>query len=478
MSWRILVEDLQTLLMDPDDGDVVLPRKTTSFRAWAEHLNALATGPVDILDAAADTDFWLGQVEGLPTVEDAVPPARTLGDTRVVSDVCDASLTRALLTDAAATYHAQINDLLLTALARVLAPVAEGDAILVDIEGHGRDDAFEGIDLTRTVGWFTCVHPLRLSTNADATLSEAIRSTKEQRRQVPRHGLGHGILRHLAAGSAAQKRLAEAPRAPVSFNYLGQLDELAEGGLVALTELPTGDTISPRNRRDHAIDVAGVVVGGRLHLHWSFSPEEHSQAQIEALAAAMIAELEGIVSHCRSAAAGGYTPSDFPLSGLDQPTLDRVVGNDPNIEDIFGLTPAQQGMFAHALVASAQPVYVEQVRTRLRGDVDPAQIKARWTRVLERHPALRARLAWEDTPVPMQVIHRRVELPFEHVDLRALAPQAKARHLQASLAEDRQRGFDLARPPLMRVTVYRLTEDVTEVVWTFHHLLVDGWSVA
>ena len=150
----------------------------------------------------------------------------------------------------------------------------------------------------------------------------------------------------------------------------------------------------------------------------------------------------------------------------------------PDVEAIFPLTPLQQGILFHVLLAPGSGLYVEQIRYSLRGRLDAPVLRRAWERVVARHPSLRTTFAWERRDRPLQVVRGAVELPWAEEDWREVAPEGRAERLEAWLEEDRRRGFDPARPPLTRVALLRLEDDVWEMVWSHHHLLIDGWSMA
>ena len=155
-----------------------------------------------------------------------------------------------------------------------------------------------------------------------------------------------------------------------------------------------------------------------------------------------------------------------------------TVSRNKNIESIYPLTPLQEGMLFHTLLASETGVYVEQLSCALRGELDAAALERAWQRVGERHSVLRTAFVWEGPKKPLQVVGRKVNLPLEQQDWRELSPGAQAERLGTFLREDRRAGFKLSKSPLMRLKLIRTDADVHQFVLTFHHLLLDGWSVA
>ncbi len=147
------------------------------------------------------------------------------------------------------------------------------------------------------------------------------------------------------------------------------------------------------------------------------------------------------------------------------------------IEAIYPLSPLQQGMLFHTLYAPSSGTYFEQFAFTLRGALDEAAWEAAWQRVVERHAVLRTAFAWEKREKPLQIVSRAARAPWRREDWRGLADEERTARLEAFLREDRERGFELGRAPLMRLALLRVADDAWEFVWSHHHLLLDGWSV-
>jgi amino acid adenylation domain-containing protein/non-ribosomal peptide synthase protein (TIGR01720 family) len=464
VSWRVLLEDLAAAYRGLE-----LPAKTTSWKRWTELLAAHARSG----ELEEEILYWLSQQPGPPLPADLDGDGR--GATASVAVELGPEETTALLKEVPQVYRTQVNDLLLAALARAFAAWTGEGALRVDLEGHGREEIFPGVDLSRTVGWFTTLFPVALTLPPGAGPREAIQEVKESLRAVPRRGLGYGLLRYMAAAETGE-RLAALPVPQVSFNYLGRFDPaMGEGGLFAFApEAPrgTGGETTPGR---HLFAIDALVLGDRLRINWTYDPGRHLPATAERLARGFLAEIAALIDHCRSPEAGGFTPSDFPLAGLGQAALDRVAGNDRGVEDIYPLAPMQQGMLFHSLYTAGADLYVEQLTAELVGPFDQAAFIAAWQRVVERHPALRTGFLWQEVEPPLQLVRRRAELPWTAEDWRGLPPAALESRWLGLLAADRARGFDLDRPPLLRITLVRVGGEEHRLIWSSHHLLFDGW---
>ncbi|NUU37570.1 non-ribosomal peptide synthase/polyketide synthase [Pseudomonas sp. C2B4] len=464
VSWRVLLEDLQAAYQGQE-----LPPKTSAFQAWADKLDAYARSET----AINELSWWQNHLAG---ASDALPAANVqasqAGHLRQgVSIGLDREQTRQLLQQAPAIYRTQVNDLLLTALARTLSRWTGSESALIQLEGHGREDLFDDIDLTRTVGWFSSLFPVRLMPTAD--LGGSIKAIKQQLRDIPGKGLGYGLLRYMG-DATAQAALAALPQARVTFNYLGQFDQsFAEDALFTPAKESSGAAQPADAPLPNWLSVDGQVYGGELKLDWTFSRECFDLREIEALAADFRTELLALIEHCLSDGAGGVTPADFPLARLSQAQLDGLPVPPTQIEDLYPLSPMQAGLLFHSLYESDSGAYVNQLSVEARG-LDAERLGRAWQAVLDSHGILRSSFHFpEGFEAPVQLVHRHLQLPMTCLDWRGRDDQAEA---LAQLIDSERLQLDSTRAPLMRLTLVRLDDERQQLIYTHHHLLLDGWS--
>jgi amino acid adenylation domain-containing protein/non-ribosomal peptide synthase protein (TIGR01720 family) len=326
VSWGILLEDLEAAYEQLQRGDTVqLPAKTTSFQRWAERLTGYAQSPTLLREA----DYWLAETRRrghrLPVDHAASPELNTEGAARTVVVTLSAPETQALLQEVPKAYHTQINDVLLAALMTAFREWTGASTLLVDLEGHGREPIVDGVDLSRTVGWFTTIFPVLLDVEGIHGPGEMLSTIKEQLRQIPQHGIGYGLLRYLSEDQKIAGQLQALPQAEISFNYLGQFDQGASESLrFRPAREASGPGLSLRGKRRHLLELLGGVAGEQLRLTWVYSPHVHKRATIERLAQRAMEALRELIRHCLSPEAGGHTPSDFPLAKLDARTLSKL----------------------------------------------------------------------------------------------------------------------------------------------------------
>ncbi|MBI6976377.1 non-ribosomal peptide synthetase [Pseudomonas lactis] len=472
VSWRVLLEDLQNVYRQLSEGQSVsLPAKTSALRDWAARLQAYAHSE----SLREELSLWQAQLAG-PAV--ALPVQRPQGarrnsDAETVSVRLDAKRTRQLLQQAPSAYRTQVNDLLLTALARVLCRWSGQASALIQLEGHGRETLFDDIDLTRSVGWFTSAYPLRLTPQAEQ--GDSIKAIKEQLRGVPHKGLGYGVLRYLADDLCKQS-MAALPSAQITFNYLGQFDQsFGADALFHPLEETAGLAHDPDAPLPNELSIDSQVYGGELVLRWTFSRERHDQQVIRDLAEAYLAELHSLIAHCLQDDAGGLTPSDFPLAHLTQVQLDALPVPASAIEDVYPLTPMQEGLLLHTLLEPGTGLYYMQDRYRINSALDPERFAQAWQAVIARHEALRASFCWNVGEDMLQVIHKPGSTPIEYLDWSADPQDEQEPRLQALLKAEREAGFDLLNQAPFHLRLIRVGEARYWFMMSNHHILIDAW---
>lgn len=324
VSWRILLEDLQTAYQQLIRGEKIqLPAKTTSVKQWTKKLQEYA----NLANVNSEINYWLSQSYQniFPLPVDVSNGENTVASATTVSVSLPQAETASLLHEVPTAYQTQINDILLTALVQTFKQWTGHSSLLVNLEGHGREDILENVDLSRTVGWFTTIFPVLLDISAAFDPGEVLKTVKEQLRSIPFKGINYGVLRYLSEQSIAEK-LKALPQPEVTFNYLGQFDQvISETSMFRPAAESTGETQSPRGNRNCLLEVNGLIVGGNLRLDWTYSKALHQQATVEKLAQGFIEALRSLIVHCQSPNAGGFTPSDFPQMQFSQQELDELM---------------------------------------------------------------------------------------------------------------------------------------------------------
>ncbi|RZK99929.1 MAG: amino acid adenylation domain-containing protein, partial [Rubrivivax sp.] len=469
VSWRVILEDLQSVYRQLREGaPLSLPARTSSFMAWSRALEAHAQS--DALKAqlphwqavvGAHNESLPGHAQGSNLVRDA----------RTVDTALDEERTEQLLIEVPQAYRTQINDVLLTALARTLCGWDGRDSVLVELEGHGREPIDDSIDLSRTVGWFSTLFPVRL-TPGSGEPGASLMAVKEQLRQVPGKGLGYGVLRYLTEEGRA---LAQGAYPQVTFNYLGQFDQSFDADAVwRLARESSGQQRSPSSRRRTWLDVGALMHRGELRVTWTYSAEVHDEDTVRDLAERFQSELEGLIDHCVDGA-HGVTPSDFSLASVTQEQLDQLMSAGTPIQDVYPLAPMQQGLLLHTLVNPGSGMYLMQDRYRFDSAIDVEAFRQAWDRVVAHCDVLRTGFVWQRDEQPLQVVHRTVPSAVQYLDWQGAGDDEVESRIEAMLQEELATGFAMDRPPLMRVRLIHVAAERFYVVQSFHHILMDAW---
>lgn len=291
VSWRVVVEDLQTALDQAQRGvPVVLPQKTTSFKEWAGKLKQHAQSA----EMKEEARLWRSRqkrnLQPLP-VDFPFGENTEASATSILVELSKAE-TQALLRDVPAAFHTEINDVLLAALVDALSEWTGSRTLLVDLEGHGREEIVPDVDLSRTVGWFTTIYPVMLDVTEAANMEEILAAVKQQLRAVPNKGIGYGLLRYMSDDAELFRSL---PQAEVNFNYLGQFDQtVSQSAGFGPAPESTGSTRTAEGRRMHLLEINGGIADGELSLAWNYSQNLHRRSTIEQMAQRYLESLRSI----------------------------------------------------------------------------------------------------------------------------------------------------------------------------------------
>lgn len=463
VSWGILLSDLEAAYrLEP------LPKVPATLPVACAQAASWATSDA----ATAEANWWKANIpaataplmpqegNGQPNTEES---AETIHLELSVED------TQTLLQQVPSAFRTRINDVLLGALSLAIHRKLKRSEICIHLEGHGREEVFGALDLSRTVGWFTAMFPVTLRMPSSPQVAEVLRATRDQLRAIPQQGAGYGHLLYLDESSVPN------PAADLVFNYLGRLDQITEASeLFHHAAEPTGPWHSSKALRKHAHEIDCAVLRDQFRLEWKFSRNLHRAENVRMIAEAFMVALREIIHLSRNGERAAFSPQDFPMVTLDQATIDQLTKAQNQISDILPLSPIQE-LFYGAAAAKINAGY-DQWSSRIVGRLDVKRFQAAWNEVLQRHAILRASFHSAGLVRPIQVIHEKLQPSWELQDWREVDFQMQQERWQALLKADATRSNDLSIAPLSRFTLIQLASDEWRFLWSVPELLLDGWS--
>ncbi|MFE5869983.1 amino acid adenylation domain-containing protein [Streptomyces roseifaciens] len=482
VSWQVLLPDLARAAEDPQALGAW--GSSTPYRQWVRHHNAQATGP----EVLATLPHWRAASLPAPTPWPAVGPVNAESDTiatsRTMESVLPPEVGRALLTAAPAHFGATPQELLLTALAVAAARRGGSRVLVLDTEGHGRDSAGTPADVSATVGWFTCMFPVRFEcperaarpaadlAEEEVALAEAVREIRRQWQELPENRSSYGLLRHLHPQVSGL--LAAAPARPLLFNYLGRYGAPGRDPWPYAAEAPVlGIHRAARQPLSHPLEVNAVVDerSGEplLTAVWRWSARLVDGRDVAGLAQEWADVLAAFARASATATATAPAPRERAR---------RAAVPAQRTEEQWPCSPLQEGLLYHAHRAdgASDPYHVQTVLD-LDGPVDAGALRAALTALTFQHPALRAGFRWSCRGQAVQTVPAAVEVPLREADLSGLPQDERERAADEETRRDRDEPFDPASPPLLRAVLLRLGPARSRLLLSYHHILMDGWSM-
>ena len=468
VSWRILFDDLSDLYQQYLSGEPLsLPLKTNSFKYWQEQ--QLEYSQSDTL--LKESRYWSAiesiPIESLPL--DDPRGSNLLKDAVSYSFWLDERTTKLLLTECYKSYHTEINDIMLTALSLALKETFNINKVLIRLEGHGREDIGTGIDVTRTVGWFSTLYPVVFDMRYSDDIVRQLIEVKESLHRVPNKGIGYGILRYMTG-------MDYTFNPEITFNYLGDFGsgiETKQGDrLFEFSPDYHGREIPGDMQRDCVLSASGMVIEGKMRLSIDFGTKQYVSSTIERLQASYKNQLTRLIERLATEEKPHLTPVDLTYKGLGVDEL-AALNKDDNVEDVYSLSPLQEGLYYHWVHSPGFHFYFEQMSYQLKGGLDIGKIEKSYQMLISRHAILRTCFVQDLGETLLQIVKKEVPPTFAYLDVSGDTRFSIEDHKAA----DRSKGFDLHKGSQMRLTVLRLEDDTYEFIWSHHHILMDGWCV-
>ncbi|MDA9762164.1 amino acid adenylation domain-containing protein [Desulfobacterales bacterium] len=474
VSWQIILSDLESVYLKHERGEKVsLPPKTTSYKFWSQRLSKYAQSE----KLQQEVTFWqteISEVTGrIPLDFQTASENNIEGSTLIKTVAFNENDTEILLRKIPPLLNVRIQDVLLFALSKSLLNWIGRKSLLIDLEGHGREDIFDDMDLSRTVGWFTTIYPVRVGVS-DESVEHNLQYIKQQCQNVPNKGIGFGILQYLSRNQDwdfTTKR----PNADVVFNFLGQLDRLvADSELFEFADEPVGPWHHSSAQRRYLIEVISYIKNGFLEVQWIFNKNFHREDTIERLIRDFSETIAQTIQSCFADKNRISFSAEFADEGTEQNQMKELESVYPDVEHVCQLSPMQE--LYYSLGSTAHDIGFDQSHFTISGSLDIESYQRAWQHTVNRHSALRSLYIAGGIQRPVQVVLKQVAIPMAEKDLRALPEQQMDAELERILRLDKAYGFELSKAPLTRLTLLRIKKDLYRVIWSHHHLQIDGWS--
>lgn len=464
VSWRIIYEDiLKTIKAIENKENISLINKTISFKNWSESLKKYSFSN-ELLN---QYNYWKNINDNINTIFNLNNVINNEDNSITVKKVLDSKMTSLLLKKAGKKINTEINDLLLSALYSTFKNIFNVKKLAITLEGHGREDIIDDIDISRTVGWFTTAFPVVLESDNNA--DDMILDIKEIMRNIPKKGIGYGILKYITKEINGERiNLNNTPN--ISFNYLGDFNDELEIGSRNYGRFHSGSS-----NRDSLIEFNIVSVHGELNIYMTYCKDIEEEIIKVKLLDKYIDNLISIIDYCVNMDSVKYSESDFPLSNLGRDCINKIIKENNKVSDIYALAPVQKGMLYHYMVNKESEVYFGQICCDLNGNLNKKVFEESWKEVIRNNSILSTIYKWEDIKEPVQVVLHDDKFKVKYIDIPFNENEEK--YINKILDEDKKKVFDLSKGPLIRVMVVTIGENTNKLIVSFPHISLDGWSV-
>ncbi|MBD8033049.1 non-ribosomal peptide synthetase [Solibacillus merdavium] len=455
VSWRILLEDFekgkqQILQNEP----LSFPTKTTSYQKWGELLKQYAEKEI----SNEIMHYWEKELkQPVPTYSQKL--SEITQGTDIYQFKYNQTCTEHLIKNITKKYKTTVDEVLLSIIAHVISKQWDVSELWIDLEGHGREDIMDNVDIMRTVGWFTTMYPVRL--NGSETMDNVLRNTKQRLRSVPNKGFDYSVLKYLSEQSMP------IIKSYISYNNLGQFNVQND------SMQTSSNNIDPQYVFPYKLNFTVSIINGELNM---MLIADAKNSKIQKVAEAINTNLENLFID-DSILEKSIRVEDFNEAALvDEETVTYFLNKYHNIEEIYPVTLLQEGMLFHS-EKNKGTEYISQLVFDLKGNLDVEKLEIAWNKVCQKYGVLRSvfkRNIWGDQ---FQIVLNDVYYQFNQIDLSASNKLEQEINLKHLANNARENSIDLENGPIMNIMLVKLSECQYQFIWTHHHVILDGWSL-
>lgn len=478
ISWPILLEDLETAYQQlSQSSPVLLPNKTTSFKNYAEKLL------VYLESITEEQNYWLTLAweRFSPLFVDYPDQDNNFSNLEQINLSFSVEETNSLIKEITKTYKIRVQDLLIAILAESFSRWADISTVAIDVEMHGREEIAPEIDLSRTVGWFTSVFPLVIDFSKANTLNERVSYVKWYINNIPaNNGIGYGLL-HLSSDKELLKKLLLLPTPEINFLYLGQTRNTNDQEKLFFTTSDScGETIDRKQKRRYLFEIVGKVIENKLQINVFYNQRQYKKSTIDLLSQSLTNVVKELIFNAPKNILLENNNNEIEQNKIEfldisqQKQIATQLGYQPT--EVYPLSPQQEGMLLVTLSNPSGEVFIEQSVSKINSLLEIDIFLSAWQQLFNKYEMLRTAFIWENLTQPLQVVNPSVKLSIKQEDWQQFNEQEQLEKLTDILKTSHQ-NFDLSNPPLMRIILIKISENSYYLIWVYHHILVDGWSI-
>jgi amino acid adenylation domain-containing protein/non-ribosomal peptide synthase protein (TIGR01720 family) len=470
VSWQVILRELNKVYVQLRAGKIP-DAITESTSPW--HLAAKLSSDEYLQSIGSERHFWRSQLQGgfaqLPlhgsVAENLEQNAQELIWHATEKD-------SAHLLELTTKLNISPQEVLLLAFTQALQDNFSSSRWLVNLEHHGRTGIGAEVDLSQTLGWFTSMYPIAIDLAESKSDQVAqLKKIRQQLKVIPHNGINYQVLK--------EKGVLPNEQANICFNYLGQVRSSCDAvnELFSIVSMAAGNERAAVNIRPHLLDVNSLFHDGRLCVYWIYPATLLARELMDQLITSFADNLRSLLDVLATQETI-LVPADFAGAAISQKGVDLLAAQSAATYELAPATPIQQGFLFHHLKNQHSGDYLTQLAWDLTGELDLARYLAAWQSVYDKFTLLRTGFVLEHVDVPHQFAPASIKLPLVEHDWRALSKDAHDKALADLIDNDRRQGFDIYQPPLSRLYVLRLQNNIYKTIWSYDHTIMDGWSLS
>jgi amino acid adenylation domain-containing protein/non-ribosomal peptide synthase protein (TIGR01720 family) len=474
VSWRIIIDDLNFILKTKkQDNKIILPEKGSSYFQWIEGIEKYANSR----KLQNQIEYW-NNVLSIPG--DKIN--QQLSEGRFpLTDFVDFKLsleeTKKLLSSLTHCNQIEINSLLLHAVGSAAITVLNLNNVKFNLEGHGREEFNEEIQILRTVGWFTSIFPFNIGINDfnNNSINDVV-ELNSRLNNLPSKGFGFGIL--------MQNNYLDKNNYPdynsIEFNYMGSFYSNSENDqnqhVIKISKLNHGLESNPNLKSGSVLSIGSMIYDDQFSMKIWFNVNQLQQDLMKTLSDQIQFNLNDLVLKLLNANIKLKTSDDFNYKGISNIKLSQLEEFYGPIQDVLKLTPLQRGIYFHSELDNDPEMYYVQFGFLIKGlknvDLYTNSIK----KVLSSYDILRVIYTKEFEDLPMQIVKNQTDLNIEITDISELPEKKQREFLDNYFVDQRKSPFNLNTGDLIRINLFKTDNNNYYLLWSNHHIILDGWS--